>query len=148
MAMTVMHNNAAQMTLGELQKNSNSLSKKLQQVASGMKINGAGDGAAEYAISERMQVSLRALDQLDHAVDYALDEATTMGAYQARLGFTRSNLVTASENTQASESVIRDADMARAMTGLTKSNVLAQSAQAMLAQANQSSSSVLSLLQG
>ena len=63
MAMTVMHNNAAQMTLGELQKNSNSLSKKLQQVASGMKINGAGDGAAEYAISERMQVSLRALDQ-------------------------------------------------------------------------------------
>ncbi|MDD7056817.1 MAG: flagellin, partial [Selenomonadaceae bacterium] len=61
MAMTVMHNNAAQMTLGELQKNSNSLSKKLQQVASGMKINGAGDGAAEYAISERMQVSLRAL---------------------------------------------------------------------------------------
>ena len=96
-------------------------------------------GLTDVAVVPR-EKAVAALDQLDHAVN--------MGAYQARLGFTRSNLVTASENTQASESVIRDADMARAMTGLTKSNVLAQSAQAMLAQANQSSSSVLSLLQG
>ncbi|MCI7329920.1 MAG: flagellin [Selenomonadaceae bacterium] len=104
-------------------------------------------GLTDVAVVPR-EKAVAALDQLDHAVDYALDEATNMGAYQARLGFTRSNLVTASENTQASESVIRDADMARAMTDLTKSNVLAQSAQAMLAQANQNSSSVLSLLQG
>ncbi|MBQ1866865.1 MAG: hypothetical protein II148_01085 [Selenomonas sp.] len=83
---------------------------------------------------------------LDSAIDYALDENTRMGAYQTRLDFTVSNLTTSNENTQASESTIRDADMAREMTGYTKANVLAQSAQAMLAQANQNASSVLQLL--
>ena len=55
--------------------------------------------------------------------------------------------MTASENSQSAESVIRDADMARAMTDYTKSNILAQTAQSMLAQANQNTSAVLSLLQ-
>ncbi len=66
----------------------------------------------------------------------------------SRLSYTSSNLTTASENVQASESTIRDADMAKEMTEYTKSNVLAQSAQSMLAQANQNASGVLSLLQG
>lgn len=70
-----------------------------------------------------------------------------MGAYQSRLKFTIDNLNTASENTQASESVIRDADMAKSMTEYTKNNVLAQAAQSMLAQANQTAGGVLSLLQ-
>ena len=61
--------------------------------------------------------------------------------------YTSSNLTTASENVQASESTIRDADMAKEMTNYTKNNVLLQAAQSMLAQANQSSSNVLSLLQ-
>ena len=65
----------------------------------------------------------------------------------SRLSYTSSNLTTASENVQASESTIRDADMAKEMTEYTKSNVLAQSAQSMLAQANQNASGVLSLLQ-
>ena len=51
-----------------------------------------------------------------------------------------------SENTQSSESTIRDADMAKEMTGYTKANVLAQAAQSMLAQANQNKSNVLQLL--
>ena len=84
---------------------------------------------------------------IDAAINYALDEATTIGAYISRLAFTEENLVTANENTQSSESTIRDADMAKEMTDYTKSNVLAQSAQSMLAQANQNSSNVLSLLQ-
>ena len=50
-------------------------------------------------------------------------------------------------NVQAAESTIRDADMAKSITEYTKFNVLQQSAQAMLAQANQNQSSVLSLLQ-
>ena len=66
----------------------------------------------------------------------------------SRLSYTSCNLTTASENVQASESTIRDADMAKEMTEYTKSNVLAQSAQSMLAQANQNASGVLSLLQG
>ena len=47
MAMVVKNNVAAQMALGELRKNNDKLSKDLKQVASGMKINGAGDGAAD-----------------------------------------------------------------------------------------------------
>ena len=94
------------------------------------------------------EAALAALSKLDSAVNYALNENTRMGAYQSRLEFTIDNLTTASENTQASESVIRDADMAREMTEYTKNNVLTQSAQAMLAQANQNSNNVLNLLQG
>jgi len=90
--------------------------------------------------------ALTALDQLDEAVDYALEENTRMGAYQSRLEYTVSNLTTSSENTQSSESTIRDADMAKEMTGYTKANVLAQAAQSMLAQANQNKSNVLQLL--
>ena len=88
-----------------------------------------------------------AINVLDNAVQKALDQQTTIGSVQSRLSYTASNLTTASENVQASESTIRDADMAKEMTEYTKNNVLLQAAQSMLAQANQSSSSVLSLLQ-
>ncbi len=66
---------------------------------------------------------------------------------ESRLEYTSANIVTGSENTQASMSTMRDADMAMEMTEYTKNNVLLQAAQSMLAQANQNSSSVLSLLQ-
>jgi flagellin len=88
-----------------------------------------------------------AINVLDNAVQKALDQQTTIGAVESRLSYTSTNLTTASENVQASESTIRDADMAKEMTNYTKNNVLLQAAQSMLAQANQSSSSVLSLLQ-
>ncbi|MBQ7477700.1 MAG: hypothetical protein IJT01_02205, partial [Selenomonadaceae bacterium] len=88
-----------------------------------------------------------AIGACDAAIEYALNEVTRSGAYRARLEFTEENLVTANENTQASESTIRDADMAKEMTEYTRSNVLAQASQSMLAQANQNASSVLSLLQ-
>ena len=88
-----------------------------------------------------------ALDVIDNAIDYVLDQATHIGAYISRLEFTESNLTTASESTQSSESTMRDADMAKEMAEYTKANVLAQAAQSMLAQANQNSSQVMSLLQ-
>ena len=88
-----------------------------------------------------------AINVLDAAVQKALDQQTTIGAVQSRLEYTQSNLTTASENVTAAESTIRDADMAKEMTEYTKNNVLMQAAQSMLAQANQSSSNVLSLLQ-
>jgi flagellin len=88
-----------------------------------------------------------AINVLDNAIQKALDQQTTIGSVESRLSYTSSNLTTASENVQASESTIRDADMAKEMTNYTKNNVLLQAAQSMLAQANQSSSSVLSLLQ-
>ena len=88
-----------------------------------------------------------AINVLDNAVQKALDQQTTIGSIESRLEYTSSNLTTASENVQSSESTIRDANMAKEMTEYTKNNVLMQAAQSMLAQANQSSSSVLSLLQ-
>ena len=88
-----------------------------------------------------------AINVIENALTKALDQQTTIGAVEARLEYTSTNLTTSSENVQAAESTIRDADMAKEMTNYTKSNVLLQAAQAMLAQANQNSSAVLSLLQ-
>jgi flagellin len=88
-----------------------------------------------------------AINVLDNAVAKALDQQTTIGSIESRLEYTSANLTTSSENVQSAESTIRDANMAKEMTEYTKNNVLMQAAQSMLAQANQSSSSVLSLLQ-
>lgn len=88
-----------------------------------------------------------ALDDLDSAVEYALNENVRMGAYQVRLEETIENLITSQENAIYSESTIRDADMAKEMLNFFKDNVLAQASQVMLAQANQNSNAVLSLLQ-
>ena len=88
-----------------------------------------------------------AINAIENAISKALDQQTTIGAVEARLEYTSSNLTTSSENVQAAESTIRDADMAKEMTNYTKNNVLLQAAQSMLAQANQNASAVLSLLQ-
>jgi flagellin len=89
-----------------------------------------------------------AINVLDSALTKALDQQTKIGAETSRLEYTSANITTANENTQASESVIRDADMAKEQMNYTKSSILTQATQAMLAQANQNSSQVLSLLQG
>lgn len=104
-----------------------------------MGLDGVGVDPREKAIE--------ALSKLDVAVDYALNESVRMGAYQQKLRMTIANNTTAQENVTSSESTIRDADMAKEMVAYTKDNVLAQAAQAMLAQANQSSAQVLQLLQ-
>ena len=88
-----------------------------------------------------------AINAFDNAVSKALDMQTKIGSIQNRLSYTEANLTTASENVTASKSTIADADMAKEMTSYTKNNIITQAAQSMLAQANQSSSSVLSLLQ-
>ena len=103
-----------------------------------------GIDAAAVTTRDKATKSLKVLDD---ALDYALGEATTVGSYISRLDYTKENLTTANENTQASESTIRDADMAKEMTGYTKSNILAQAAQSMLAQANHNTADVLNLLQ-
>ncbi|MBQ7498568.1 MAG: hypothetical protein IJU00_12185 [Selenomonas sp.] len=106
----------------------------------------------ENAKQERVSVTTRenavnALGTLDYALAKALDQQTTIGAMQSRMEHTINTLTIALENVQKSESTIRDADMAKEMTEFTKHNLLTQMAQSMLAQANQNSSSVLSLLQ-
>ena len=80
-------------------------------------------------------------------MDYLINANTLVGAQARRLDFTEDNVNTQLENTQESESTTRDADMAKEYTKYMKYNVLNQASQAMLAQANQSLSGVLSLLQ-
>ena len=87
------------------------------------------------------------LDTLDEALTTALNAATDVGAYEQRLGFTADNLSTQIENLEASDSTIRDADMAKEIANYMKYNVLSQASQYMLAQSNQNAFSVLNLLQ-
>ncbi|MBM7856050.1 flagellin [Desulfohalotomaculum tongense] len=87
-----------------------------------------------------------ALDKLDNAIRSVSNERAKLGAVQNRLEHTINNLGTAAENLTAAESRIRDVDMAKEMMQFTKNNILAQAAQAMLAQANQQPQGVLQLL--
>jgi len=87
------------------------------------------------------------LEQLDKAIASVSTERTNLGATQNRLDHTINNLSTTKENLSEANSRIVDVDMAEEMTSFTKSNILAQAATSMLAQANQMPQSVLSLLQ-
>ncbi|MCH4887440.1 flagellar hook-associated protein 3 [Acidaminobacter sp. JC074] len=87
-----------------------------------------------------------AIDSLDDAINSVSSERSKLGAMQNRLEHTINNLNTSSENLTAAESRIRDVDMAKEMMEMTKWTTLQQSANAMLAQANQQPSQVLSLL--
>ena len=88
----------------------------------------------------------RAIGTLDEALKKINKQRADLGAYQNRLEMTVKGLDVGAENLQASESRIRDTDMAKEMVDFTKTNVLSQAGTAMLAQANQSSQNVLSLL--
>ena len=87
------------------------------------------------------------IDLLDAAIEKVSVERTNLGANQNRLEHTINNLSTTKENLSEANSRITDVDMAEEMSSFTKSNILAQAATSMLAQANQMPQSVLSLLQ-
>ncbi|MDQ0482221.1 flagellin N-terminal helical domain-containing protein [Guptibacillus hwajinpoensis] len=87
-----------------------------------------------------------AISALDNALKNVSGERAKIGSYQNRLEHTINNLNTSSENLTAAESRIRDVDMAKEMMNMSKENIKAQAAQAMLAQANQQPQQVLQLL--
>ncbi|KRQ85979.1 Flagellin [Caloramator mitchellensis] len=87
-----------------------------------------------------------AISTINAAIERVSTERAKLGAYQNRLEHTINNLGTSSENLTAAESRIRDVDMAKEMMTFSKNNILAQAAQAMLAQANQQPQGVLQLL--
>ncbi len=87
-----------------------------------------------------------AITTVNTALTTVSTERAKLGAVQNRLEHTIKNLDTGAENLQASESRIRDVDMAKEMMNFTKQNILQQAAQAMLAQANQAPQGVLQLL--
>lgn len=106
----------------------------------GLKLDGLDLTSAANA-----QTVLAAVDTAIGTVNGALG---TIGAFQNRIENARANLNTAIQNYSASESVIRDLDMAQEMTTFSKNQILAQAGTAMLAQANQSSQGILQLLRG
>ncbi len=86
------------------------------------------------------------MKKIQDAIEKVSDQRSKLGAIQNRLEHTIANLDTTSENTSAAESRIRDVDMADEMVSYSKNNILAQAGQSMLAQANQSTQGVLSIL--
>ncbi len=88
----------------------------------------------------------RTIGVVDDALHKISKQRADLGAYFNRLEYAAKGLMTAYENIQASESRIRDADMAETMVNLTKDQVLVQSGTAMLAQANAKNQSILQLL--
>jgi len=87
-----------------------------------------------------------AVDVIKNAINYVSSVRGDLGAYQNRLEHTANNLSVMAENIQDAESTIRDTDIAEEMMAYTKNNILIQSAQAMLAQANAVPQGVLQLL--
>ena len=113
---------------------------------------GIGDMSSKGLGIDKVDISnqdgaAKAIDTIKNAIDRVSSQRASLGATQNRLEYTINNLDTASENLQSANSRIRDTDMAKMMMEYTKMNVLTQSAQAMLAQANQQPQSVLQLLQ-
>ena len=88
------------------------------------------------------------LDNVDEAIKNVSNARSSFGAVQNRLEHRLNNLATYQENLVASESRIRDVDMAQEMVNFTKLGILQQAGTSMLAQANQAPQGVLSLLQG
>ena len=114
---------------------------------SGIELFGAG---ASYEVDSAIfnfsgTISLSSIDKAIEAVSNA---RSTFGSVQNRLEHTLNNLATYEENLQASESGIKDVDMASEMVNFTKLQILQQAGTAMLAQANAAPQSVLSLLRG
>ena len=88
-----------------------------------------------------------AIDAIAEAISKISAQRSSLGAIQNRLEHTINNLDNVVENTTSAESQIRDTDMAEAMVEYSKNNILAQAGQSMLAQANQATQGVMSLLQ-
>ena len=102
-------------------------------------------GVKSIDVSTQENANL-AVTTINTAIERVSSERAKLGAYQNRLEHTINNLGTSAENLTAAESRIRDVDMAKEMMEFTKNSILAQAAQAMLAQANQQPQGVLQLL--
>ena len=115
---------------------------------SGMTAGGFGSEASlDMPVVSDFDKANATLKAVQNAINLVSTQRSALGAIQNRLEHTVANLDNVSENTQAAESRIRDTDMASEMVEYSKNNILAQAGQSMLAQANQSTQGVLSLLQ-
>jgi flagellin len=104
--------------------------------------------SADLALSALSTGGLSDISVIDNAIKNVSTARASYGAVENRLNHRLNNLATYQENLTASESRIRDVDMAAEMTAFTKQNILQQAGTSMLAQANQAPQNVLSLLRG
>jgi len=109
-------------------------------------VSSAATGISAIQVSAGNSVANALITTVNNALTNVSTERAKLGAIQNRLEHTIKNLDTGAENLQASESRIRDVDMAKEMMNFTKQMILNQAAQAMLAQANQAPQGVLQLL--
>ena len=114
--------------------------------AQALGLKGAQGGDEQIAISDPEQANM-VLGTVDEALKVVNKQRADLGAYQNRFEMAAKGVNVAAENTQASESRIRDTDMASEMVEFTKNQILTQAGTAMLAQANSQSQTVLALLQ-
>ena len=123
--------------------------QKISISISGMYANKLGlagkNGKMTIAVST-FTAAGKAMTKIQSAITKVSTQRSALGAIQNRLEHTIANLDTTSENTSSAESRIRDTDMADAMVEYSKNQILAQAGQSMLAQANQATQGVLSLL--
>lgn len=133
---------------------SSNINDRITVALTDMRSSAIGTGVGNYVsdiVADNTAVSTAAkartlVDVIDDAISGVSDQRGKLGAYQNRLEHTIANLGVASENLSASESRIRDADMAAETVAFTRSQILQQAATAVLAQANQAPQSVLQLL--
>ena len=114
--------------------------------AQSLGLKGAQGGDDQISISDPEQANM-VLGTVDEALKVVNKQRADLGAYQNRFEMAAKGVNVAAENTQASESRIRDTDMASEMVEFTKNQILTQAGTAMLAQANSQSQTVLALLQ-
>ncbi|MBQ8314616.1 MAG: flagellin [Lachnospiraceae bacterium] len=112
-----------------------------------MSASALGVSGQNVRVDEQDRAS-EAITKIDGAISIVSKQRAALGAVQNRLEHTIANLDTSAENLQTAESRIRDVDMASEMVEYSKNNILSQASQSMLAQANQATQGVLSLLQG
>lgn len=110
------------------------------------KMSASAIGVDKLAVSSHAAAA-SAMTKISSAIKQVSAARSELGAIQNRLDYTINNLQNYSENLTSSESNIRDTDMATEMVAYSKNNILQQAAQSMLAQANQSTQGVMSLLQ-
>ena len=117
---------------------------KLSDANAGALISlGSGVGTSYFQLTT---TGVSDIGEIDTAIDAVSAQRSTFGAIQNRLGYTLENAAIYQENLTASESRVRDVDMASEMVNFTKLQILQQAGTSMLAQANQAPQSVLSLL--
>ena len=129
---------SGKLQVGALQGQTMDVKISLAVSAKGLKVS-----TVEVSTNAKAGVAMHSIQD---AIESVSKQRSKLGAIQNRLEHTINNLDTNAENTQAAESRIRDTDMADEMVQYSKNNILSQAGQSMLAQANQQTQGVLSLL--